>query len=85
MATIENSLDGYSNPRKQCNKDSLYSSQDYPWSSVEIIRHKKVSEGAELTNKCSVVKGINFHIEKILPVHIGMQNVRLSICVSVCL
>ena len=32
----------------------------------------------------SVVKGINFHIEKISSVHIGMQNVRLSVCVSVC-
>ena len=31
------------------------------------------------------VKGINFHIEKISPMHIGMQNVRLSVCVSVCL
>ena len=31
-----------------------------------------------ILHKRSVVKGINFHIEKILPVHIGMQNVRLS-------
>ena len=30
------------------------------------------------TKERSVVKGINFHIEKILSVHIGMQNVHLS-------
>ena len=29
-------------------------------------------------NERSVVKGINFYMEKISPVHIGMQNVRLS-------
>jgi len=30
----------------------------------------------------SVVNGIKFHIEKISPMHIGMQNVCLSVCLS---
>ena len=43
----------------------------------------EVSEWAKLTHSRSVVKGINFHIEKISPVHIGMQNVCLCVCLSV--
>ena len=35
------------------------------------------------TKECSVVKGIKFHTEKISPVHIRMQNVRLFVCLSV--
>ena len=31
------------------------------------------------------MKDLNFHMEKILPVHIGMQNVCVSVCLSVCL
>ena len=42
---------------------------------------KWVSEWAKQTNECSVEKGINFNAEKILPMHIWMQNVRLGVCV----
>ena len=38
------------------------------------------NEVSEL-HSCSVVKGK----KKILPVHMGMQNVHLSVCLSVCL
>ena len=38
----------------------------------------EVSEWAKQTKERSVVKGMNFHTEKISPVHIGMQKVCLS-------